>query len=164
MRIPVGRIIRTDMGYDKWGAVLYMVVQPPIICETCNSVVYEWRSNSGEVICPACNNVITHRDYFPCPVCGGDDYHTLRIVSNNNWHYDSVTGQVTQYCDKQGIVLNVCGKSIMNDIKHQFVCLMTPKQSQNIKRKLVWTGSMEYDSTKLMPQSIIDAYPYDAQE
>jgi hypothetical protein len=32
MRIPVGRIIRTDMGNDKWGIILYMVINPPIIC------------------------------------------------------------------------------------------------------------------------------------
>jgi hypothetical protein len=33
------------MGAHKWGVVLYMVVNPPIICETCGAVVFEWRSS-----------------------------------------------------------------------------------------------------------------------
>jgi hypothetical protein len=41
---------------------------------------------------------------------------------------------------------------------------MTAKQSQDIKRKLVWTGIMDYDPTKPMPQWIIDKFPYDEQE
>ncbi len=40
MQIPVGRIIWTDMGTNKWGRVIYMVINPPIICETCNSVIF----------------------------------------------------------------------------------------------------------------------------
>jgi hypothetical protein len=40
MRIPAGRIIRTDMGDERWGVVLYMVIQPPVICETCQSVIF----------------------------------------------------------------------------------------------------------------------------
>lgn len=164
MNIPVGRIIRTDMGDEKWGVVLYMVVNPPIICETCGSVVFEWRSNEGQVFCPDCENIIATREYYPCPDCGQNDYHTLRVVNNNNWHYDSVTGQITEYCDKRGTVINVCGKSLMKDIKNQKVKLMNPVESQNIKRKLVWTGIMDYDSCKPIPQWIIDKFPYDAQE
>lgn len=164
MRIPVGRIIRTDMGNDKWGMVLYMVINPPIICETCGAAVFEWRSSEEQVICPACENVIKQRNYLSCPTCGQDDYHTLRVVNNNNWQYDSITGQVTQYCDKRGIVLDMCGKSIQKDIKSQKLQLMTSKQTQDIKRKLVWTGSMDYQPTKPMPQWVIDKFPYDAQE
>lgn len=164
MNIPVGRILRTDMGSDKWGVVLYMVVNPPIVCETCGSVIFEWRSSQENVICPDCENIVNERNYYKCPDCGENDYHTLRVVNNNNWHYDSITGEVTQYCDKRGIVINVCGKSLMKDIKQQKVTLMNAHQSQDIKRKLVWTGIMDYDSTKPMPQWIIDKFPYDAQE
>ena len=40
---------------------------------------------------------------------------------------------------------------------------MSSKQSQIIKRKLVWTSSMDYDPSKPMPQEIIDMFPYDKQ-
>jgi hypothetical protein len=75
-----------------------------------------------------------------------------------------VSGEVTEYCDKRGVVINVCGKSLMNDIKSQKVTLMNANQSQDIKRKLVWTGVMDYDPTKPMPQWIIDKFPYGEQE
>lgn len=164
MRIPVGRIIRTDMGADRWGMVLYMVVNPPIVCETCGAVVFEWRSSDGQVICPECGHVIEERVYFPCPVCGEQDYHTLRVVHNDNWHYDSVSGEVTEYCDKRGTALNVCGKSLMRDFRSQRIVLMNPKESQDIKRKITWTGSMDYDPRAPMPQWVIDKFPYSAQE
>lgn len=164
MRIPAGRIIRVDMGDRGWGTVLYLVIQPPIICQTCNSVIFEWRQSDEGTICPACENVIQERNYYPCPECGGMDYHTLRVINNNNWGYDSVTGQITQYNDKKGTVLNVCGKSLVNDIKHQNIVLMNSRQSQDIKRKIVWTSSMDYDPSKPMPQQIIDRFPYDEQE
>lgn len=164
MRIPVGRIIRTDMGMQKWGMVLYLVINPPIICQNCNEVVFEWRSNWEKVFCPCCDNEIKHRDYLPCPVCGEMDYHSLRVVHNNNFHYDSVSGQVTQYCDKRGKVINMCGKSIMKQIKNQSIILLTAKESQDVKRKIVWTGSDDYDPIKPMPQQIINQFPYDEQE
>ena len=163
IRIQQGRIIRTDTGYEKWGIVLYMVINPPIICETCGSVIFQWRQIDGVLICPDCENVVTKRDYFPCPFCGQNDYHTLRVVHNNNWHYDSITGQVTQYCDKKGQVLNLCGKSLMEQIKNQSIVLMTAKESQDMKRKILWTRSDDYDPVKPMPQWVIDAFPYDKQ-
>lgn len=164
MRIPVGRIIRVDMGMDKWGVVLYMVVNPPIVCEHCNTVVFEWRSSAGDVICPDCGKVIRTRFYYPCPVCHGNDYHTLRVVNNNNWHYDSTMGEVIEYNDRKGTVMNICGKSLMEDFKYQRMFLLTAKESQDVKRKIMWTGSDDYDSRKPMPQSIIDMFPYNAQE
>ena len=164
MKIPVGRILSVDMGDNRWGRVLYMVVQPPIVCEHCDTVVFEWRSSAGDVICPECGNVIMERFYYPCPRCGGNDYHTLRIVNNNNWHYDSTSGEVNEYNDQKGRVMNICGKLLMEDIKQQRMCLMTARESQDIKRKITWTGSDDYVAGKPMPQSIIDMFPYSAQE
>ena len=164
MNIPVGRIIKVDMGDDRWGRVLYMVVNPPIVCEHCDTVVFEWRANQGDVICPECGDVIRTRFYYPCPYCGGNDYHTLRVVNNNNWHYDSTSGEVTEYNDKAGKVINICGKSLMDDLKHQRMFLLTARESQDIKRKLAWTGCDDYDSSKPIPYSIISQFPYDAQK
>ena len=45
MNIPVGRIIQVDMGAEKWGRVVYLVINPPIVCETCDSVIFEWKSS-----------------------------------------------------------------------------------------------------------------------
>lgn len=164
MNIPVGRIISVDMGDDKWGRVLYMVINPPIVCETCDTVVFEWRSSGGDVVCPECGNVIYERVYYPCPACGRDDYHTLRVVNNNNWHYDSTSGEVTDYNDKKGKVANVCGKSLLADLKNQNAVLLTAIESQNVKRKIMWTSSDDYDATKPMPKEIIEMFPYDTQE
>jgi hypothetical protein len=164
MNIPVGRIIRVDMGEDRWGQVLYMVVNPPIVCEHCNAVIFEWRSSQGDVICPDCGQIVRARFYYPCPRCHGNDYHTLRVVNNNNWYYDSVSGLVNEYNDKAGRVLNICGKSLMDDLKHQRMYLLTANETQDVKRKLAWTGCDDYDSTKPMPQWVIDKFPYGAQK
>lgn len=164
MKIPVGRIIRVDMGADKWGTVLYMVVQPPIVCEHCDTVVFEWRESEGDVVCPECGKVIRDRFYYPCPYCHGDDYHTLRVVNNQNWHYDSTRGEVTDYNDKKGAVLNVCGRSIERDIAAHRMRLMSGDESQDIKRKILWTGSDDYDSSKPMPQWIVDRFPHGGQK
>lgn len=164
MNIPVGRIISVDMGEGRWGRVLYMVVNPPIVCEHCDTVVFEWRSSVGDVVCPECGNVIRDRFYYPCPHCHENDYHTLRVVNNNNWHYDSTSGEVNDYNDQQGRTMNVCGKSLMDDLKRNRMFLLTAKESQDVKRKIAWTASDDYDPTKPMPQSIIDAFPYGKQE
>ena len=159
MNIPVGRIIQIDMGSDKWGSVVYMVVNPPIICEHCDSVVYEWRSSVGDVVCPDCGNIIRHRDYLPCPICGDMDYHCLRVVCNNNWHYDSTNDEVIDYNDKAGRIIYVCGRQLLYEIKKQLLVLLTPNESALVKRKLVWTSSDDYDPAKPMPQAIIDKFP-----
>jgi len=164
MKIPVGRIISADMGDNKWGRVLYLVVNPPIVCEHCDTVVFEWRSSAGDVVCPDCGQVIGTRFYYPCPVCGEDDYHTLRVVNNNNWHYDSTSGEVNEYNDQQGRVMNVCGKALMDDLKNHGLRLMTARESQDIKRKITWTASDDYVPGKPIPQAIIDMFPYGGQE
>ena len=163
-RIPTGRIITIDTGSDMWGRVVYMVVNPPIVCETCDSVVFDWRVIDGQVVCPGCNHVILDRFLYPCPKCGENDYHTLRIVSNNNWHYDSTTGQITEYNDQRGRTINVCGKSLLADINAGRMRLLSPRESQDVKKRIIWTGSDDYDPVKPMPQSIIDQFPYSAQE
>lgn len=164
LRIPVGRLLWTDMGQDKWGRVLYMVVNPPIVCCCCGAAVFEWRSSDPEVICPGCGCRICKKRFLPCPKCGGMDYHTLRVVNNNNWCYDSVTGQVIEYCDRRGTAVSMCGKSIEADIRSGRLRLLSAKESQDRKRMIVWTGSMDYAPQKPMPQEIIDRFPYSAQE
>ena len=158
MIIPAGRILMTDTGHGKWGRVVYMTVNPPIVCENCNAVVFEWRSSGGDVVCPECGKTIKDRFYYPCPHCHGDDYHSLRVVNNNNWHYDSTTGEVTEYNDKKGVVLNVCGKELMEDIRHNRVTLLTEREGNEVKRKIIWTSSDDYDSSKPMPQEIRDMF------
>ncbi len=157
-RIPAGRILRVDMGMEKWGAVIYMVINPPIVCETCGSVVFEWREIDGLLLCPDCESPMVSRMRCPCPVCGEDDYHSLRVVTNNNWNYSFGEGKVTPMNDKQGVVLNVCGKSLMDDIKNQRITLFDDRQSAEIKRKILWTSSMDYDPEKPMPEEITSRF------
>ena len=161
-RIPPGRIIRVDMGGDRWGRVLYMVANPPIVCETCGTVVFEWRT--GEVLCPDCGNVITSRVHCPCPRCGEDDWHTLRVVTNDNFHYDSLNDEVVEFNDKAGRVLNVCGRSLMDDVAAQRASLLTARDSQDCKRRILWTMSDDYDPDAPMPQWVKDRFPYDGQD
>lgn len=162
MNIPIGRILWADTGDDKWGKVLYMVVNPPIICETCNSVVFEWRSTE-EVICPNCENLIENRDYYPCPRCGNSDYMTIRVVNNNNWHYDSTTGRVTEYNNKAGFVINTCKKDLEKEIESHLITLYSSHDSVNTKRKLLWVSQNEYDSSKPMPEWIKQQFKYEEQ-
>ena len=158
MRIEPGRIIWVDMGQERWGKVLYMVINPPIVCETCGAVVFEWRQDAGEVICPDCGNAIRERTHCPCPKCGEDDYHTLRVVANNNWHYEFLSDTVTEMNDKRGRVINICGKSLQESINKQRVILYDKARSDEIKRKILWTSSMDYDSSKQMPDEIKNAF------
>lgn len=158
MNIPAGRIIQVDMGAEKWGKVVYLVINPPIVCETCDSVIFEWKSSQGQVICPACQNIIKERFYAPCPHCGDNDWMSLRVVNNNNFHYDSYTGEVTEYNDKCGRTLNVCGKSLEKEIKQGKVKLLSEQQSKIVKRKILWTGSDDYDPEKPMPDWIKDKF------
>lgn len=141
-----------------------MVINPPIVCQTCQTIVQGWKSSKGDVICPDCGNIIYHRDYLPCPQCNEMDYYSLIIVNNNNWHYDSVTNEVTDYNDKKGVMFNICGKRLEKDINEQNIQLMSAKVSQDIKRKIYWTSIDDYDPTKPMPQYIIDKFPYDKQD
>lgn len=163
MDIPVGRILFVDMGDSKWGRVMYMVINPPIICETCNSVIFEWKSSAESVICPDCDNVIRERDYYPCPECGDDDYVSLRVITNDSFGYDIQTGEMTEYEDKAGEVLNVCGKSLEKEIKSGVVKLLSAKESVDKKRKLTWTHQDDYDSTQPMPEWIIEKFKYEEQ-
>ena len=160
MNIPVGRILFVDMGQDRWGRVIYMVINPPIICEHCSSVVFEWKSSVDNIICPDCGNVIEQRNYYPCPKCGELDYMTLRVVNNNNWHYDSVTGEVTEYNDKAGFTINTCCKELEKAIKKQEIKLFSEKESADIKRKILWTSSDDYEPGKPMPEWIKDKFKY----
>lgn len=162
MYIPVGRILWVDTGDQKWGKVLYMVANPPIVCETCNSVVFDWRS-SEDVICPVCESIVEERFYYPCPKCGEQDYMTLRVVNNNNWHYDSTTGLVNEYNDKLGFSINVCSKDLQKEIDKQLIRLYSVKDTVDTKRKILWTSQDEYDSTKPIPEWIKEQFKYEDQ-
>lgn len=164
MNIPIGRLLWIDMGQAKWGRVLYMVVQPPIVCETCNSVIFEWRSSVEMLLCPACDNEVVERDYYPCPHCGELDYMTLRVVNNNNWGYDFVSGDITEYNDKAGFVINTCGKELRKEISEGKIVLLSARDTVNTKRRLTWTFNDNYDASKPMPDWIIEKLPYDGQD
>ena len=60
--------------------------------------------------------------------------------------------------------MSYCGKALMDDIRSGRMTLLSAKDSQDVKRRIIWTGSSDYDSTKQMPQSIIDQFPYSAQK
>ena len=158
MDIPVGRLLTVDMGQDKWGKVIYMVINPPIVCEHCCSVIYEWKSSDEGVICPECENIIKHRDYYPCPKCGNIDYMSLRVVNNNNWQYDSVTGEVIEYNDKAGFVINICKKELEKEILTHKIILLSEKDSVNVKRKILWTSSNDYKPGQPIPDWIKEKF------
>lgn len=158
MNIPVGRIIQVDMGAERWGRVVYLVINPPIVCETCDSVVFEWKSSDEQVICPSCQNVINERFYAPCPYCGDNDFVSLRVVNNNNFHYDSHSGEVTEYNDQYGRTINVCGKNLDKEIKEGKVKLLSEQDSNKVKQKILWTSQDDYDPTKPIPDWIKDKF------
>ena len=145
------------MGAEKWGRVVYLVINPPIVCETCDAVVFEWKTTE-QVVCPACQNLITKRFYAPCPHCGDNDFVSLRVVNNNNFHYDSHSGEVTEYNDQCGRLVNVCGKSLEKEIKQGKVKLLSEQDSRKVKQKILWTSLDDYDPTKPMPDWIKDKF------
>lgn len=163
MSIPIGRILFVDMGSDRWGGVLYMIVNHPIICETCNSVIFDWRS-TDIVICPNCENDVLLRDYYPCPKCGEYDYLTMRVVNNNNWYYDSSNERVNEYNDKAGFVINACEKDLIKEIREGKITLYSARQSVDAKRKLLWINQDEYDPTKSIPEWINEQFKYEDQQ
>lgn len=164
MNIPIGRLLWIDTGDRKWGRVLYMAVNPPIVCETCNTVIFDWLSLTEQLICPSCENVVIERNFCPCIRCNEMDYMTLRVVNNNNWGYDFISGQVTEYNDKAGFTINVCKKELVKEITSGKIHLLSAKDTVNVKRKLMWTFQDEYDSTKSIPEWIIEKFKYEDQE
>jgi len=55
MQIPLGRILFIDMGIERWGRVLYMVVRSPIRCTNCGTKIDDWKKDEqGYIECPYC--------------------------------------------------------------------------------------------------------------
>lgn len=163
MEIPLGRILEVDLGIDKWGMTLYLVIKPTLICDICGERINNWRKDeNGYIECSNCEDFTTQQ-YLPCPYCKDNDLMRLRVIQNNNWGIDN-DGHLTQLNDKVGKGLNICKKELQKEIKSGKIRLLSAKQSVDKKRLIEWSMRIDYDPSKEMPQDIIDYWKYENQK
>lgn len=161
MEIPWGRILELDMGAQKWGRVLYLVIKPTLICSVCGFKINNWRKDSeGYIVCPYCEQV-TDENYEICK-CGEHDQMRLRVVQNNNFGLDA-DGMV-ELNDKVGKGISVCKKELEKEIEEHKIRLLNAKESVDKKRLIEWTSSDDYDPVKPMPDWIIEKWKYENQK
>ena len=162
MNIPLGRLLEIDMGQNKWGRVLYMVIRPTIVCPTCESNINNWRKDeNGVLICPFCDEVIFDEKYEQCQ-CGEYDQMRLRVVQNNN--FGLFEDEMIELNDKIGKGLSICKKELQKQIKQHKIRLLSAKQTVNRKRLIEWTSCDDYDPVKSMPDWIIEKWKYENQD
>lgn len=162
MQIPLGRIIFTDLGINKWGRTLYMVVKPTLQCTVCGYHINNWKKDqNGDIYCPNCGR-ITEQNYVKCS-CGQYDLMRLRVIQNNNWGMDN-QGQVTQLNDKIGHGISQCKKSLQKQIQKGSLTLFSAKQTVDRKRLITWVSSDDYQPGKPIPDNIIQYWKYEDQE
>lgn len=162
MQIPLGRIIFTDLGINKWGRTLYLVIKPTLECTNCGYHINNWKKEQdGFIYCPNCNSV-TEQNYVRCK-CGQYDLIRLRVIQNNNWGVDN-EGVVTELNDKIGHGISQCKKELQKQIKQGGLKLLSAKQSVDKKRLIAWTSSDDYQPGKPIPDEIIEYWRYEDQE
>lgn len=178
MRIPLGRLIWVDSGTWEGGCILWMVVRGPYICGLCGGLNHEWfvdLDNNNLLTCGVCGLPVNEWEYAKCGVCGDDDWHGLRIVANNNFGISTDGLDLVTYNDKKGKHLVVCGKDFCPDRRRKkyfsnstskppVFRILSPEETIKRKRKLVWTGSDEYQPGKKMPDWVIEMFPDGSQE
>ena len=164
MNIPLGRLLKIDMGESKWGRVIYIVARPPIICPECNEIIHDWfYDENNYLICPYCETLIEKEIYAPCPYCNDNDLIRLRVVQNNNWGIDN-DGKVYELNDKVYFGLTICKKSLEKDIISGKIKLLSAKETVDCKRMIDWTNSDDYEPGKEIPQSIKDKWKSEDQQ
>ena len=155
MKLNYGDILRVN--HQTLGSALYMVVNPPIVCEHCGRRIEDWcEDENGKVFCPYCSLEVIEFKPFPCP-CGENDMVTLVVAANNNFHEsnDGVVG----YNHMVNVHYTFCRKSIENDIAEGRIHKCTPQEACQCKRLILWTSQEDFDETKEIPQWIQDTFP-----
>lgn len=148
------------MYHPEFGETLYMVVNPPIVCEHCDFVIIDWELNEqGTFFCPACTEEVKKFQHRLCD-CGEDDMVSLVVAANNNFCCNT-DGETIPYNHMVNRIFPFCRKSIIEDINKGTVRLLSKKQANQKKRLLVWTSQSSYEPGKPIPQWIIDQFPDD---
>ena len=163
MQIPLGRVLQVDMGSQKWGMILYLVIKPTLICNNCGQKINNWRKDkNGYICCPYCYK-LTEQIYQKCPYCNEYDLMRLRVIQSDNWGIDN-----QQYIEarnsKVGRGISLCKKQLQKQIKTGKIRLLSAKESVDKKRLIQWSRRDDYDPSKPIPEQIIQYWKYQEQQ
>ncbi len=156
MRLDCGKMLW--MNNDQTGDTLYMVVNSPVLCETCGKAVYDWETDdAGALECPHCGHEIREFSPFRCQ-CGENDRVSLVVAANNNFGccHD---GEMIPYNHMVNRVVTVCGKVLEGEIRAGKIRLLPVEETAYRKRLLLWTSQNTYEPGKAMPQWIRERFP-----
>lgn len=146
------------MRHEKYGETLYMVVNPPIVCEHCCKTIVDWElSEENTFFCPNCKEMIKEFSRKQCS-CGDKDIVSLIVATNNNFCYTPDEG-VIPYNSMVNRIFAICQKSIIEDVENGKIRLLSKEETIYRKRLLTWTAQDEYEPGKPMPQWIIELFP-----
>jgi len=176
MRIPLGRLIWVERGDFFGGQCLWMVTRGPYICELCGGLNMSWFTNidTGLLTCGVCGLGVSSWHYAMCPVCGEDDWHGLRLVSNNDFGmsiggddvrvYNDLVGKKQSVCGNEFDRVNIRRNSLRDSVsrKPEFK-VFSAEETLKRKRLLVWSSSDDYRSDVAMPSWVYDLYPDGSQ-
>lgn len=176
MRLPLGRLIWVDSGDFMGGRCLWMVIRGPFHCGLCGALNMKWfHDEFGNVICQSCGLGVNEYTFALCPHCGEDDWHSIRLVCNNDFGMSMSGDYVKAYNDNVGRVLSVCGKGFDADFRrrnflsnsharHPEYVILSASETIRRKRLLTWTCSDDYVEGGEMPDWVIDSFPDGSQE
>lgn len=163
MQIPLGRILQVDMGIQKWGMILYLVIKPTLICDNCGQKINNWRKDeNGYIWCYNCQQITT-QNYQKCPYCNDDDLMRLRVIQSDNWGVD-IQQNLELRNSKVGRGISICKKQLQKQIKAGKIRLLSAKESVDKKRLIQWSSRDDYDPSKPIPQQIIQYWRYQDQK
>lgn len=140
------------------GETLYMVINPPVVCETCKKPIYDWVLDEHESLeCPSCGHKVEEFNPTPCS-CGGNDQISLVIAANNNFgcYHD---GEVIPYNHMVNRVVTVCQKSLEKEIRQGKIRILSPEETVYRKRLLAWTAENTYEPGTPMPEWVKKQFP-----
>lgn len=142
----------------EWSSTVLMVVNSEIDCEHCGRTIVDWSlGEDGRLLCPFCGEEIREFRRHPCG-CGEDDLVTLSVAANNNFGSD-LNGGVTPYNEKLNRIVTDCAKALEKQVREGRIHKCSRSEAVDIKRRIVWTSSDEYEPGTDYPQWVKDMIP-----
>lgn len=145
-----------QMYSHQMGHVLYMVVNPPIICEHCKNVIHGWEQVQ-EFKCPKCDQEIHEFQKQICK-CGEYDLIELVVAADNNFGLQS-DGEMFSYNRLVNRLYCHCLKDVEKEIESGKLKVLTDEEAVMKKRLIAWTSQDNYEPGKEMPKWIEEMFP-----
>lgn len=150
MDFKYGDILLATVPY--YGAALFMVVNPPVVCESCGEVIRVWDyEEDGTVKCPFCgySNVDPPvlKDRF------GNEMMSLAVAANSDTGTDS-PNWTPIYNFLVNKVYSYSVKSVEDDVRNGRLHLCSDEEAFNRKCMIVWTNTEGYGPGLPVPEWI----------